>query len=364
MKSKSAVPVDSAVPSAPENNALTILFSALLRSVESSVLPAAQPTGTAPGRTGSEACAERDEGVPGEVAVLLECTGTDAALDQQRVDAFAQAVLEEGVVQDAVLSMSVEQERVSMLLYRVCRHRGDYYVVTASIHPPMMQELWKIREDLTLGLAQLSRSNNPLYHPAAGQSDKLPVDSSVTIQGRLFKYDLSVRLQDTDELLRRLKQRVLAAGFRMKGVSAQATTSPVDSARNDSMNVTRLFSACELEFCNYGHIADQNIHLNILAAVNTSSGGGRPVQIAVPTGGDYANYKKPVAGNAPIEYITASVATDAMSNVAGGVSIGRDSMSVFTALVRGELNRHIFDLVLEMKGRFNLLCVLSWTLYG
>jgi hypothetical protein len=119
----------------PANHALTILISGVLRSVESSVLPAAQPTEISPGNASSVACAERDEGVPGEVAVLLECTGTDAALDQQRVDAFAQAVLEEGVVQDAVLSMSVEQERVSMLLYRVCGHRGDYYMVTASIHP-------------------------------------------------------------------------------------------------------------------------------------------------------------------------------------------------------------------------------------
>lgn len=36
--------------------------------------------------------------------------------------------------------------------------------------------------------------------------------------GKLFKYDLSVRLQDTEEMLFRLKQRLLEEGFHIKGV--------------------------------------------------------------------------------------------------------------------------------------------------
>jgi hypothetical protein len=51
--------------------------------------------------------------VQGEVAVLLECTGTHTALDQQRVDAFAELIVEQDLVADAVLSLNSEQEKVT-----------------------------------------------------------------------------------------------------------------------------------------------------------------------------------------------------------------------------------------------------------
>ena len=55
---------------------------------------------------------ESSSGIVGEVCVLIECTGTDADLDQQRVDKFAQFILEEGLVEDAVLSQNAAQEKV------------------------------------------------------------------------------------------------------------------------------------------------------------------------------------------------------------------------------------------------------------
>jgi len=50
--------------------------------------------------------------------VLIECTGTDADLDQQRVDKFAQCIIEEGLVEDAVLSQNAAQEKVSVLCFK------------------------------------------------------------------------------------------------------------------------------------------------------------------------------------------------------------------------------------------------------
>ena len=52
--------------------------------------------------------------------MLIECTGSDAALDQQRVDKFAEYVVEQGIVVDAVLSQSDQQEKVRLLVYFVC----------------------------------------------------------------------------------------------------------------------------------------------------------------------------------------------------------------------------------------------------
>ena len=43
-------------------------------------------------------------------------------------------------------------------------------------------------------------------------------ESTLTTMGKLFKYDLSVRLQDTEDMLFRLKQRLLEEGFQIKGV--------------------------------------------------------------------------------------------------------------------------------------------------
>jgi hypothetical protein len=132
-----------------------------------------------------------------------------------------------------------------------------------------------------------------------------------------------------------------------------------------------LFSACELEFCNYGHIADQNIHLNVLAAVRTAPAARSPEQqekgierfaVTVPTSAEQRKYLKAAAsGSVPAsiyayraQYLTAS-ATAAAGPI---VCIERDSLAEFTSLVRAELNRHIFDLVLEVNGKvLPLLCL-------
>ena len=48
----------------------------------------------------------------GEMTALLEATGSCEELDRQRLDAFLEAILEDGIVEDAVLSASAEQEQV------------------------------------------------------------------------------------------------------------------------------------------------------------------------------------------------------------------------------------------------------------
>lgn len=84
------------------------------------MLPEPQPAALPAGANTGTSTGEGEEGIPGEVAILLECTGTNPELDRQRVDAFAQSILEEGVVQDAVLSMSSQQEKVPNTVYLLC----------------------------------------------------------------------------------------------------------------------------------------------------------------------------------------------------------------------------------------------------
>mmetsp|Transcript_5836 Transcript_5836/g.9615 ORF Transcript_5836/g.9615 Transcript_5836/m.9615 type:complete len:263 (+) Transcript_5836:1789-2577(+) len=112
--------------------------------------------------------------------------------------------------------------------------------------------------------------------------------------GRLFKYDLSVRLRDTEQLLHILKHMLTLGGFASVR-SWRNTTTTTSSGDNtatsedapglattllEDANLVKhlkipafsaVWKAVELEFCNFGHIADQNIHLNILSSINTLS---------------------------------------------------------------------------------------------
>jgi len=322
----------------------------ILHSVQGSVLPTA-------GRVGDKN--EHEEGVLGEVAVLIECTGTNTELDQQRVDAFAEEIVESGLAQDAVLSLNSEQE----------------------------QGLWDIRENLTVSMSQLARSSNPLYSPSSTApsttiSPRISLPAGTALTARLFKYDLSVRLPHTAALLKELKQRVQKAGFRLKGAPDPSSSAIDAKATTDSVDLTSLLSACELEFCNYGHIADQNIHLNILSAVRTVQGAGRQqgqdgveaFQVGVLRTPQQRKYLRnnneniantATAGAGPvgdregsgggadggvIRAVRMPVKGSGGSCGGAEVFIEDECMVEYTALLRAELNKHVFDLTLAYGG--------------
>jgi len=182
--------------------------------------------GTLPSPIGDDPGVLDAGGIGGEVSVLIESTGTVEDLDQQRVDRFVEGILEERLVVDAVLSQSTTQER----------------------------ELWAVREYIPVALAKLVHSINP--------SDERVTPGSRL--GKLFKFDLSVNLKDTDAFIERIRDRLVAQGFRLK----HGRCPSIASARRDGDERLLLLRACELEVCTFGHIADQNIHLNILATIH------------------------------------------------------------------------------------------------
>ena len=193
--------------------------------------------------------------------------------------------------------------------------------------------------------------------------------------GKLFKYDLSVRLQDTSAVLLQLKHQLCGGGgigFRMKGVHrATPSTTAAAAAALTEVTLHTLFGACELEFCNYGHIADQNIHLNILAAINTfddadiatsaaltatgavSAGDWRLGELAVPTLD--TKYSSSGSGSSDGSSFTVKYCIAQQREMEGTaavtvVSIHKDSVAKYAAAVHVELNKHTFDLVLVANG--------------
>jgi FAD/FMN-containing dehydrogenase len=100
------------------------------------------------------------------------------------------------------------------------------------------KELWTIREDLPLCLMQLSRPPRGVTSAAAAATAKQCV--------KLYKYDVSIALKDTDAVVRMIKMQMEKE---MKSGCAGVT------------------EGVQLEFCCFGHAGDQNLHLNVLLHV-------------------------------------------------------------------------------------------------
>lgn len=111
------------------------------------------------------------------------------------------------------------------------------------------KELWAIREDLPLCLMQLSRAHTS---PASAATVKRCV--------KLYKYDVSIALRDTDAVVHMIKRQMEKE--MQSGCGGVATDT-------------------QLEFCCFGHAGDQNLHLNVLLHV-----GFDPASSLLP-GADY-----------------------------------------------------------------------------
>lgn len=117
-------------------------------------------------------------------------------------------------------------------------------VVDAVLSQDTTQEriLWQLRENVPVSLMQLSRVKD------------------AKVAGKLFKFDVSIALSDTDCLIQALQSALLAEGYAVKHIEDSATKGK--------------YRFCELEFCNFGHAGDQNLHLNLLSTIKLSDNDG------------------------------------------------------------------------------------------
>lgn len=153
-------------------------------------------------------------GLVGEVGVLIESTGSDVELDELRLNRFVEQIIGEEMVLDAVLSQDTTQERV----------------------------LWQLRENIPLSLMQLSRLKDS------------------RLAGKLYKFDVSIALSETDWFIRELQRSLIDEGYTVKHVCEESNRGK--------------YYFCELEFCNFGHAGDQNLHLNLLSTTKLISDAG------------------------------------------------------------------------------------------
>jgi FAD/FMN-containing dehydrogenase len=93
-----------------------------------------------------------------------------------------------------------------------------------------------VREQVSSSLMQASRS---ISHQGLGS------------RGKLFKYDISIKLDLVVDFIDMIKNRISSAGYRVRGLEHNQTK-PV------------LLESFEFVLCSFGHAGDQNIHLNIL----------------------------------------------------------------------------------------------------
>ena len=113
------------------------------------------------------------------------------------------------------------------------------------------RDLWTIREDLPLCLMQMSRSTPKTDVDAVAVAVGVAVgdgdgDGDVDTECiKLYKYDVSLSLLDTEAMVLLVKKN-------MSGKIKHTTEIP---------------SGLNLEYCCFGHAGDQNLHLNILLHV-------------------------------------------------------------------------------------------------
>lgn len=137
-----------------------------------------------------------------------------------RLENFLESLMGSELVQDAVISQSAEQEK----------------------------DLWTIREDLPLCLLQLSRSSYQTNLEADAEVETDAVAVAVTVVDtqcvKLYKYDVSLSLRDTEAMVLLVKKEMA-----------------------DVIQHTEYPPGLNLEYCCFGHAGDENLHLNIFMHV-------------------------------------------------------------------------------------------------
>ena len=106
------------------------------------------------------------------------------------------------------------------------------------------REIWAIRENVPVALLQMSRA--------------LSIDNSSIYPGKLFKYDLSVPLRSWLGFLQEIRENIWSKGYLVASSLIE---------KNDismTMSPTKPSGEINLEFCCFGHILDENLHLNVL----------------------------------------------------------------------------------------------------
>eukprot|EP01041_Mallomonas_annulata_P000318 gene318-577_t len=112
-----------------------------------------------------------------------------------------------------------------------------------------MQNLWTIRESITSTLAQLSQS----------------------IAGKLIKYDISIPLLHMESALHDIRQNITNKGYGLydnnndDSNSKQHSVKSSNETSSSNNNISLSKNSQKLvEIFNFGHMGDQNLHLNIL----------------------------------------------------------------------------------------------------
>lgn len=120
----------------------------------------------------------------------------------------------------------------------------------------------------------LSRKPNSFNSNAS--TDK----AQTQVTGRLYKYDVSLSVAEWPLLVQDLKRNCSLFGYPFFNISSVAPLSTSPRKLNDSALLTKLQKsenliqkykdAARIEVCCFGHVGDQNLHLNILLTWNES----------------------------------------------------------------------------------------------
>jgi FAD/FMN-containing dehydrogenase len=239
-----------------------------------------------------------DQGIEGEILILMEITGNDPDTDTIRVDRFMEDLISSEGEREGTTEREGERQTE--------RESQRVRVLEAVLASDSTQEqaLWSIRETVPVALMQSSRERGR-ERQTETDSHGVRGEREREIVRKLFKYDISLSLEDTGLFLMDLKRELARdrdrerdvresdrerecdreresggeresrereiesyhGGFHIAGFGERRTERERKTASLERERERENQFETVLEFCNFGHAGDQNLHLNILAHI-------------------------------------------------------------------------------------------------
>lgn len=124
--------------------------------------------------------------------------------------------------------------------------------------PFCVQSMWHVREAVPVCLMEMCRGNLEL---SSSESN-----SSNPSSKKLYKYDVSISLQQTEDFLSELKRKLSTyEGIRVLTTTSTSTATTTTATSTLVSETSSGVGLTDLLFCCFGHAGDENLHLNIIA---------------------------------------------------------------------------------------------------
>ena len=186
------------------------------------------------------------------------------------MEIFLENILEDGLVEDAVVSQNIEHENELWSireLVPVCLMQ----LTRVPVNSPIINKKKKLFPSQTIPLSSSGLSSNNTIVLTDNSDDNEQIDehnrngnddsrikNKIIQYDKLFKYDVSISLKDTDMVVLKIKK------YMEKEIEIIMSGRILKTENEGEERKIHPLGRIILEYCCFGHAGDSNLHLNIL----------------------------------------------------------------------------------------------------